>query len=76
IFNGQLAALEVARSMADQNKKIRGTQISPSDAQQLFEAGAKFGMSDGTCLSSNYSSGTNSLKQYLIGELDDLPVQI
>ena len=76
IFNGQLAALEVASSMEDQNRKIRGTQISPSDAKQLFEAGAKFGMSDGTCLSSIYSSGPNSLKQYLIGELDDLPVKV
>ena len=76
IFNGQLAALEVAKSIEDQNRKIRGTQTSPSDVKQLFETGAKFGMSDGTYLSSSYSSGPNSLKQYLIGELDDLPVNL
>lgn len=76
IFNDQLAALEVARNIKEQNEKIGGMEISPSAAIQLFEAGAKFGMYDGTHLSSIYSGGPNSLKRYLIGELDNLSVQV
>lgn len=49
IFSRQLAALEIARQMQDQNKKITGSNISPAEAITLFETGGEAGAADGSC---------------------------
>ncbi len=51
IFNRQLAALEVARQMGDQERerKLKGTAISPAEAIKLYEIGSEAGAADGSC---------------------------
>jgi hypothetical protein len=49
IFSRQLAALEIARQMEDQNKKIMGSNISPAETIKLFETGGEAGAADGSC---------------------------
>lgn len=73
IFSRQLAALEIARQMEDQDKKIPGMQVSPTDLIGLFEAGGEAGFSDAGCFASLSGQRANNLTKYLVGELDDRP---
>lgn len=83
IFSRQLSALEVARGMQDQNKKIIGFDISPAEVIKLFETGGEAGAADGTCfmplgpIIEHKLSGMNlppttskpdNLKRYLTGQ--------
>lgn len=73
IFNRQLAKIEIAKGMAEQNRKIRGTQISPFEMIRLFEIGGEAGFSDSDCFIPLAGRKANNLKRYLLGELDDKP---
>ncbi len=83
IFSRQLAALEVARQMEDQNKTITGSNISPAETIKLFETGGEAGAADGSCfmpLGSIYehklrwinlpstTSKPDNLRRYLAGQ--------
>lgn len=71
----QLAALEVAQSMSDQDSKIPGSGISPAESSRLFEIGRKAGFSDPACFIPFHGKAANNLKKYLLGdELDHRPL--
>jgi len=91
IFSRQLAALEVARQMEDQNKKITGSNISPAETIKLFETGGEAGAADGSCFMPlgpiyehklrrmnlpSTTSKPDNLRRYLTGQdLDYRPLQ-
>ena len=83
IFSRQFAALEVARQMEDQNKKITGSNISPAETIKLFETGGEAGAADGSCFMSlgpiyehklrgmnlpSTTSKPDNLRRYLTGQ--------
>lgn len=51
IFNRQLAALEVARQMSNEERerKLKGIVFSPAEAIRLYEIGSEAGAADGSC---------------------------
>jgi hypothetical protein len=64
IFQRQMAALEIAKGMKDQDALIRGANISPAQIAKLFETGTEVGVFDAMSLSAK----PNNLRNYLLGQ--------
>ena len=64
IFESQLAALQVAKSMSNQAAPIPGTKVSPKQLVELFELGTLAAVHDARVLSSRPSN----FKKYLLGQ--------
>lgn len=64
IFERQLAALEIAKGLKDQNRVVVGKSWTPAQMLKLFETGSEVGLWDGTCIRAQ----PNNLKRYLLGQ--------
>ena len=70
-LNRKLAALEIARNMDDQHKKLRSSDLTPAEGIKLFEAGFELGFRDASYSETFQRSFAFNLRKFLVGELDD-----
>ena len=66
----KLAALEIAKGMDDQHKKLRDSDLTPAEAIKSFEDGTKIGVHDASFSETFRGNWAHNLKRYLVGELD------
>lgn len=66
----KLGALEIAKGMDDQHKKLPGSDLTPAEAIKLFEEGTKIGFHDAAFSETFRGNWAYNLKRYLVGELD------
>ena len=64
IFESQLAAVQIAKSMSNQASPTPGTRVSPIQSIEFFELGTKAAMYDSRSLSSR----PGNFKRYLLGQ--------
>ncbi len=66
IYTRQSVALDIAKSMNDQNAKMIGSNITPGAISELYEAGMSAGTEDARLLCT--STTPDKLRLYLLGQ--------
>jgi len=61
----KLAALEIAKGMDDQHKKLQDSDLTPAEAAKLFEDGIKIGLHDASFSETFRGNWAHNLKRYL-----------